>query len=77
MQVEEHLPYVAVAVGEGRGDEVFRFLPRHFGDMLKVIAERDTFLVPLGETEIVLRVVLQCGFCGSKKLPTSPIAALT
>jgi hypothetical protein len=77
VQIKERLPDVAVAIWEGRTNQVFGWAPGRLGDLVKVFAERDAFLVRLGKFEVMLRVVLQCAFCGSKKSATFPIAALT
>jgi hypothetical protein len=77
VQIKERLPDVAVAIWEGRTDQVFGCAPGRLGDLLEIFAERDAFLVRLGKFEVMLRVVLQCAFCGSKKSATFPIAALT
>lgn len=77
MQIKERLPDMAVAIWEGWTYQVFGCAPGRLGDLVEVFAERDALLVRLGKSEVMLRVVLQCAFCGSKKSATFPIAALT
>ena len=77
MQFDEGFPQPREAVGELRCFGQFgRKASGGLGDLFEMCAERDAVLVRFGKPEVVLRVLGQDALDGSKKSPTSPIAAL-